>query len=416
MGFIYPALDQVINHAGRLRNRSRGRLSCPIVFRSPMGAGIHAPTARFKSKVGEINSGWVTTFSEYSIISENRMTKVPDDFDPEVGALMGCAVTTAMGVINNDARLGIGQSIAVFGTGGVGLNIVQFAAMVAAHPIIAIDLQDHKLDLARKLGATHAINAGRQEVAAEILKIVGSTGVDVAVENTGVADVIETAYAVTGAAGRTILVGVPTKSARHPSFYTLPLHFDKVLTGSHGGDCRPDVDIPKLVRLYEAGKLKFDGLVSRRYPLAQTREALTYLAFQTIGALMAMVSAPLYFATLAIHYVEYHVLMFPRCFHTGLNEDRGLDRWFGTLRKHRAVFYGIVIAAAGVVMVIMLMQSNPTSAFRANPMRYLAIVSIFDGLFVFHYFVEMLIWRFSDPYFRRTLSPLYFTPRARAAA
>jgi hypothetical protein len=149
---------------------------------------------------------------------------------------------------------------------------------------------------------------------------------------------------------------------------------------------------------------------------AGLREALAYVAFQTIVALMAIVSAPLYFATLAIHYVEYHVLMFPRCFHTGLNETRGLDRCFGTLRKHRAVFYGLVIVAAGLVMVIMLMQSNPTSAFRANPMRYLAVVSIFDGLFVFHYFVEMLIWRFSDPFFRRTLSPLYFAPRVRTAA
>ena len=144
-------------------------------------------------------------------------------------------------------------------------------------------------------------------------------------------------------------------------------------------------------------------------------ETLSYMAFQTIGALMAIVSAPLYFATLAIHYVEYHVLMFPRCFHTGLNSQSSIDRWFGTLRRHRAVFYGLVIAASGVVMVVTLMQANPTSALRTNPMRYLAVVSIFDGLFVFHYFVEMLIWRFSDPFFRRTLSSLYFTPRARPA-
>lgn len=238
------------------------------------GAGIHAPTAKYKSRIGDINSGWVTTFSEYSVVSENRVTKVPNDFDPEVGALMGCAVTTAMGVINNDAHLRIGESIAVFGTGGVGLNIVQFAAMVAAHPIIAVDLHDHKLELAKKLGATHTLNATRGNLIEEIRRIIGPKGVDVAIENTGVAEVIETAYEVTGAEGRTILVGVPTKSARHPSFYTLPLHFDKVLTGSHGGDCRPDVDIPKLVRLRHAGKLNFDGLVSKRYGLDQINGAI----------------------------------------------------------------------------------------------------------------------------------------------
>jgi hypothetical protein len=145
------------------------------------------------------------------------------------------------------------------------------------------------------------------------------------------------------------------------------------------------------------------------------REALGYLAFQTVAAIFAVISAPLYFATLATHYVEYHVLMFPRCFHSRLDQGSGLDAWFAGLRRHRAVFYGLVLAAAGVVMYIMVLQQNPTAALRANPMRYRAIVSIFDGLFVFHYFVEMLIWRFSDPFFRRTLTPLYFTLRPKAA-
>ncbi len=145
------------------------------------------------------------------------------------------------------------------------------------------------------------------------------------------------------------------------------------------------------------------------------RQVFEYYAFQTIGALMAVVSSPLYFASLAMHYVEYHVLMFPRCFHSSLDERSSLDAWFAGLRRHRSVFYAVLIGGAGIVMMLILMQNNPTSAFRANPMRYRAIVSIFDGLFVFHYFVEMLIWRFSDPFFRRTLTPLYFTPRPRTA-
>jgi len=239
------------------------------------GAGLQAPTAIYTSKAfPRINSGWVTTFSQYSIVSENRVTKVPPDFNAESGALLGCAVTTAMGVINNNARLGIGESIAVFGTGGVGLNIIQFAAKVAAHPIIGIDLHDHKLELARKLGATHTLNARQGDLREEIRKIAGAQGVDVAIENTGVAEVIETAYEATGPQGRVILVGVPPKAARHPSFYTLPLHFKKVLTGSEGGDCRPEIDIPKLVRLCQAGKLELGGLVSKRYRLEQINEAI----------------------------------------------------------------------------------------------------------------------------------------------
>ncbi len=242
------------------------------------GRGNQAPTPVYGSETfGQVNAGWVTTFGELSIVSENRVTPIPADFDPEVGALFGCAVTTAIGVLNNDARLGIGESIAVFGAGGVGLNLVQFAALLAAHPIVAIDLHDHKLELARRLGATHTINARESDVAEEIRGIVGAAGVDVAIENTGVAEVIETAYEATSAQGRVVLVGVPSKSARKPSFYTLPLHFDKVLTGSEGGGSRPDVDIPRLVRLCEAGKLGFDGLVARRYRLEEINDAIADL-------------------------------------------------------------------------------------------------------------------------------------------
>lgn len=239
------------------------------------GAGLQGPTPTYRSKsFPTINSGWVTTFSEYSVISENRLTKVPDDFDPEIGALFGCAVTTALGVINNNARLGIGESIAVFGTGGVGLNIVQFAAMVGGYPIIGVDLHDHKLELARKLGATHTFNASKCEIAEEIKKIVGPGGVDVAIENTGNASVIETAYEVTGPQGRVILVGVPAKAARKPSFYTLPLHFNKVLVGSEGGNCIPNIDIPRLVRMMQIGKLKLKEIVSKRYAIEDINRAV----------------------------------------------------------------------------------------------------------------------------------------------
>ena len=242
------------------------------------GAGLQAPVATYKAKsFPHINSGWVTTFSEYSVISENRCTRIPADFDAEAGALFGCAATTAMGVLNNNARLGIGESIVIIGTGGVGLNLVQFAAMVGAHPIIGVDLHDHKLELARKMGATHTINGRGANVVEEARKLVGAAGADVVIENTGIADLIEQAYEMAAPQGRVILVGVPAKTARRPSFYTLPLHFKKVLTGSEGGDCRPEVDIPKLVRLCEAGKLKFDGLVSNRYRLDDINEAIADL-------------------------------------------------------------------------------------------------------------------------------------------
>src|SRR5258708_30348644 len=110
-----------------------------------------------------VNSGWVTTFSEYSIVSENRVTKIPDDIPYDIASLMGCPVTTALGLINNDAKVKIGQSVAVLGCGGVGLNMIQGAAMVSADPIIGVDIYAHKLELARELGPTHTINPTKND-------------------------------------------------------------------------------------------------------------------------------------------------------------------------------------------------------------------------------------------------------------
>jgi len=240
------------------------------------GAGIHSPTPRYKSRLGVINAGWVTTFNQYAVVSENRVTRVADDFDPEAGALMGCAVTTAFGVINNDSRLHIGESIAVFGAGGVGLNIVQGAAMVAACPIIAIDVYDDRLKLAKKLGATHVINSRKSDTPAEIERIVGPGGVDVAVDLTGNVEVIQVAYELTGSSGRTILVGVPRKGEK-TAIYTLPLHFDKILAGSHGGNARPQIDIPIYVRLCQAGKLELKQVIGKRYGLEEINNAISDL-------------------------------------------------------------------------------------------------------------------------------------------
>ena len=176
-------------------------------------------------------------------------------------------------MINNNAQLKIGQSIAIFGAGGIGLNIVQAAALVSANPIIAVDLFDNRLALAQSLGATHLINSNRQDAEAEVRKIAGPQGVDVAVDNTGNVKVIETAYRLTSARGRTVLVGVPPKESA-AAIYTLPLHFEKTLTGSHGGEALPEHDIPNYVRLYQSGKLPLKPLIGKCYPLTEINQAI----------------------------------------------------------------------------------------------------------------------------------------------
>lgn len=236
--------------------------------------GIQSETPAYDWQGKKVNAGWVTTFNEEAIISENRLTPIPKDFDLRIAPLFGCAVTTAMGVVNNDAHVKIGQSVVIFGVGGVGLNIVQSAAMVSANPIIAIDLIDEKLEMAKKFGATHVLNSKKTPGVADWIKnIVNKNGADVVIDTTGNARVIELAYELTHPDGKTILVGVPRKGD-NISIYSLPLHFNKILKGSHGGSSQPHLDIPRYVALCKSGTMTLEGLVTDEFSLDQINVAL----------------------------------------------------------------------------------------------------------------------------------------------
>ena len=243
-----------------------------VVLHWRKGLGIEAAPAKYRWRGAPLNAGWVTTFNEYAIVSENRVTPIPADTDPEVAALFGCAVTTGFGVVVNNARLKIGESVVVFGAGGIGLNIVQAAALVTAQPIIAVDLYDARLELARQLGATHLVNAKRTPAREEIARLCPG-GVDAFIDNTGNPEIIAMGYELTRPAGRVVLVGVPAKG-RNVSLYSLPLHFGKELRGSHGGDAVPNVDIPRYEALFRAGRIRLKELVTERFPLAEVNTAI----------------------------------------------------------------------------------------------------------------------------------------------
>ncbi|MBI1916540.1 MAG: zinc-binding dehydrogenase [Planctomycetes bacterium] len=244
-----------------------------VVLHWMKGLGINAATPQYRWKGRPVNAGWVTTFNEYAVVSENRLTPVGTDIDPAVAALLGCAVTTGLGIVFNDAALKPGQSLAVFGVGGVGLNVIQGAALLNSYPIAAVDLHDHKLEQAVRFGATHTVNARRGDLAGVLKEVSGGRGFDVAVDAVGDARLIETAYAVTSDSGRTILAGVPHHEERI-TIDSFPLHFGRRLFGSHGGDTQPDVDIPRYIELYKRGKLKLDEQIAGRHPLEAINEVL----------------------------------------------------------------------------------------------------------------------------------------------
>ena len=174
--------------------------------------GIESDLPLYKWKNHKLNAGWVTTFNEFAIVSENRCTPIPNDSDMRVASLFGCAIPTGFGVVENNARLKIGESLIVFGSGGIGLSIIQAAELVSAYPIIAVDIHKSRLDLAMKMGASHTINSRNQDVKQAITEITKGKAVDSFIDNTGDPKVIELGYELTKTDGKVILVGVPSKN------------------------------------------------------------------------------------------------------------------------------------------------------------------------------------------------------------
>ncbi len=257
-----------------------------VVLHWRPGAGIEAAPAKYLWKGRKLNSGRVTTFSEKSIVSENRLTVIPKSFNLREAPLFGCAIPTAFGVINNDANVKIGQSVLIFGIGGVGLNIAQAAKMVSANPIIGVDINKKKLSMGKKFGLTHGI-ISNHNLKKNILKIIGKTGADVCIDTTGISNVIETAYNFTHKDGKTILVGVPSKKIK---IYSLPLHFKKILKGSHGGSAVPDLEIPRYINLIKRKKMSLKNLITHQFKLDEINSAIKLLRSGNSGRIVIKMS------------------------------------------------------------------------------------------------------------------------------
>ena len=246
-----------------------------VVMHWRPGRGIEARPPVYGWRGGRCNAGAVTTFNRLGVISENRLTRVPGDTDFEVCALLADTLTTGFGAINNDARVKIGESVVVVGCGGIGLGTVLGAKLAGAHPIIAVDVQDHKLDQARAYGATHTLNSKSGDFGAAVEGILGGKA-DVVVDGTGNPAVLAQAFALAGPRGRCVGVGV-MRHDQQLALNTLPLHFGKILCGSHGGGSQPGDDIPRYLRMIRDGRFELQGFVSHRLKLEQINDGIAQM-------------------------------------------------------------------------------------------------------------------------------------------
>jgi len=247
------------------------------------GPGIQSETPTYRSGDEPINAGWVTTFNEYVLASENRVTSIRKDMPLEQAALLGCAVPTGAGAILHDSSVGPGSSVAVFGTGGIGLNAIQAAAFKGAEVIVGVDVHDRKLEMARAFGATHTVNATRDDPVEAVKTLTGGNGADYSFESAGLIRTMEQAYAAaSNTVGKVILAGV-NPAAEKLCIDPYPLHFGKILTGTAGGFSNPAEDYPRYVDMYLEGRWNLDDLITHRFTLSEVNLAAESLAGGGVG-------------------------------------------------------------------------------------------------------------------------------------
>jgi S-(hydroxymethyl)glutathione dehydrogenase/alcohol dehydrogenase len=221
--------------------------------------------------------GHVATYASRTVVHESSAIAIDRTMPLDRAALIGCSVMTGVGAVINTAAVPPGASMAVFGAGGIGLNVVQGGAMVAAHPIIAVDVKAAKLDQARALGATHAVDASRDDPVAEIRRITGR-GADFTFVAVGDAPAVNQAAEALAPGGTCIVIGVPATGATVPLDVRPLVTGERVIRGSSYGSARTREDLPRMVALYQAGLLKIDELISKRYGLEDANEAFRALA------------------------------------------------------------------------------------------------------------------------------------------
>ncbi len=213
-------------------------------------------------------------FAEYVVVEASQVVSIAKDISFDVASLLACGVITGFGAVTNSAKVRPGSSVAIIGTGGVGLNTVQGAALSGAATIIAIDVSTSKLDAAKLFGATHGLNATSDDVERHVKHLTNGYGADYVFVTVGAKQAFDQAPALVAKGGSIILVGMPATGVMSEIDPGTIANDCISIIGSKMGASNIHVDIPQLVTMYKAGRLKLDELITARYPLQQINEAI----------------------------------------------------------------------------------------------------------------------------------------------
>ncbi|MDI2588286.1 zinc-dependent alcohol dehydrogenase family protein [Psychrobacillus sp. NEAU-3TGS] len=219
----------------------------------------------------------VSAFSEYAVVAQNSLVKVDRDLPFEKMALFGCAVITGVGAVVNTAEVTLGSKVAVIGLGGIGLSALLGAIAAGANEVIAIDINEKKLEQAKELGATATFNSNDPDVVEQV-RAYTDGGVDYAFETAGVVAAMEVAYGVTKRGGVTTTTGLPHPEHKFAFPYVTLTAEERTLKGSYVGSCVPKRDIPNYINLMEQGRLPVDRLLSNIISLEEINEGFDLLA------------------------------------------------------------------------------------------------------------------------------------------
>ena len=249
-----------------------------VVMHWRPGTGIESDFPNYELNNKIISSGKVTTFNEYSIVSENRLTKVPSDTPSELCAILGCALTTALGIIDNEIELKFGESIAIIGCGGVGLNLIHAASMKGASEIIGVDNNMKKKSLATNCGANiflKDLNAYEEKI-------------DVIIDTTGISEVLTSAVKKLSGTGRLILVGQPQPGRSFEIFNAVNLFSGsgQMIRATQGGRTNPENDIPRYIKLFQLGKLNISNMITNSFELDNINNAFDLLKTGNAGRIL----------------------------------------------------------------------------------------------------------------------------------